>query len=87
MLLEGNYLKSTQNPNRELKGASILKGKFQYGVASAKMKTQDIAFYTNLFNILIKYSSKNLLFSISKMAIIIDSRLLEWIYLYEFDKM
>ncbi|WP_430616780.1 hypothetical protein IGJ66_000477 [Enterococcus sp. DIV0176] len=83
--LEKSYLQTLQNPDIELKGSRILKGRFKYGVTSLRRK--DVEFYTKLFELLIKYKSMNLLFSVNKMSIIFDSRLLEWIYLLEEKRM
>ncbi|HGF8374385.1 TPA: hypothetical protein QFC53_002568, partial [Enterococcus faecium] len=83
--LEQTYLKTLQNSNIELKGSTILKKRFKNGVTS--LRSKDVEFYTALFKLLIKYKSMNLLFSVNKMSIIFDSRLLEWIYLLEEKRM
>lgn len=79
--LENNYLSKTQNPDRELKGSILLKGRVKYGVHS--MREKDIHFYINLFQLLIKHKAVNLFFSVNKMSVILDAKLLEWIYLID----
>lgn len=76
--IENLYL-STRNfkKGKELKGQNILKGNFVWGVAS--LKKNELEFYTKLFELLNDYSVENLLFSISKMSLLVDSRLLNWI--------
>ena len=83
--LEQTYLKTLQNSNIELKGSTILKKRFKNGVTS--LRSKDVEFYTALFQLLIKYKSMNLLFSVNKMSIIFDSRLLKWICLLEEKRM
>ncbi|MFP7306140.1 hypothetical protein SFC81_01025 [Enterococcus faecalis] len=83
--LEKSYLKTLQNSNIELKGSIILKKRFKNGVTS--LRSKDVKFYTELFKLLIKYKSMNLLFSVNKMSVIFDSRLLEWIYILEEKRM
>lgn len=83
--LEQTYLKTLQNSNIELKGSTILKKRFKNGVTS--LRSKDVEFYTALFKLLIKYKCMNLLFSVNKMSIIFDSRLLKWIYLLEEKRM
>ena len=83
--LEKSYLKTLQNSNIELKGSIILKKRFKNGVTS--LRSKDVEFYTELFKLLIKYKSMNLLFSVNKMSVIFDSRLLEWIYILEEKRM
>ncbi|MHC5268194.1 hypothetical protein ACYSNO_03245 [Enterococcus sp. LJL98] len=80
-VLEKQYLMSTQNPDRELKGSIIVKGNFKYGVAS--LKPRNVKFYSNFFRLLFKYDTDNLLFSINKMSVIVDSKLLNWLYLID----
>lgn len=76
-MLEKEYI-SNKNKTIELKGSTLLKQQFEFGVAS--MKDKSISFYSDLFDLLMKYKTNNLLFSISKMSILIDSKLLNWIY-------
>lgn len=61
----------------ELKGKTILKGNFKFGVAS--MKGNELDFYNSLFTMLKKYHVQNLFCSISKMSIIVSARLSDWI--------
>lgn len=78
LLLEKEYKETRQfNGDKELKGQHILKGNFAYGVVS--LKKGGIEFYTKLFEMLNKFEVKNLVFSVSKMSMIIDYKLLEWI--------
>ena len=79
--LEKDYLNTLQNPNIELKGQKLLKGRFEYGVSS--MRGKDIKFYTKLLNLLIESESFNLLFSVNKMSVIVDAKLLEWFYIID----
>lgn len=77
-LIEKEYLKTRKlKEGSELKGSKILKGNFDYGIHS--LQTKEISFYTQLFKLLNKNKIDNLLFSISKMALVIDSRLNDWI--------
>lgn len=78
--MEAKYLSTRQfKNNKELKGQNVLeKKRFKFGVAS--LKGHDLDFYSSLFGMLIDHDVENLLFSISKMSIIIDSRLNEWIF-------
>lgn len=69
---------SLKKRGKELKGLDILKSNFEYGIAS--MKKNEIKFYTNLLDLLLKYNVDNLLFLISKMSIITSSRLIEFLY-------
>lgn len=76
--LERNYLEKRQfKKGKELKGKDILKSNFKFGVAS--LKKNELSFFRRLFEMLLNYETDNLLFSISKMALLIDSRLNEWI--------
>ena len=76
--LEKNYLETRHfKEGRELKGKDIIKNNFKYGVAS--LKKNELSFCRHLFEMLLKYDIDNLLFSISKMALLIDSRLNDWI--------
>lgn len=76
-LLEEQYMKKRQDIG-ELKASKILKGKrFRYGIAS--LKKNDFKFYDQLFDLLRKYKVENLSFSISKAALVVDSRLNDWI--------
>ena len=75
--LEKQYAENRQGGG-ELKASKILKGKrFRYGIAS--LKKNDFKFYDQLFDLLHKYKVENLSFSISKAALIVDSRLNNWI--------
>ncbi|WP_025171873.1 hypothetical protein [Streptococcus oralis] len=64
---------SLKKKNRELKGLDLLKSNFEYGIAS--MKNNEVQFYLSIFKMLNKFEVDNLLFMISKMSIIISSRL------------
>jgi len=78
ILLENYYLKNRPQFQGELKGMNILRNKyFRYGIAS--LKNNGLKFYNSLFDLLIKYEVDNLFFTISKMSIVIDSKLNEWI--------
>ena len=63
---------------KELKGLDLLKSNFEYGIAS--MKENELKFYMNLLNLLLKYNVENLLFMISKMSVITSSRLTNFLY-------
>lgn len=64
---------------KELKGQKILERKrFKYGIAS--MAVNDVEFYKSVFSMMIDHGIDNCLFSISKMALVVDSRLSEWIW-------
>ncbi|MFT8927922.1 MAG: hypothetical protein ABF969_01165 [Sporolactobacillus sp.] len=77
-VLEGEYISTRKfSLEKELKGKDILKGNFQYGIAS--LKRREIDFYTGLFKLLIEKSVDNLLFAINKMSLVIDARLVDWI--------
>jgi hypothetical protein len=79
--IEENYYSTRKklDNSKELKGQKILERKrFKYGIAS--MATNDVEFYKSVFNLMIKYGIENCLFSISKMALVVDSRLSEWIW-------
>ncbi|SIO08863.1 hypothetical protein SAMN05878443_1319 [Carnobacterium alterfunditum] len=76
--LENKYM--TTRPKLkldELKGKTILKGNFKFGVAS--MKVNELDFYNSLLTMLKKYRVQNLFFSISKMSVIVSARLSDWI--------
>lgn len=76
--LEKSYLETRKfKEGKELKGKDILRNNFKHGVAS--LKKNGLSFYKNLFEMLLKYDIDNLLFCISKMALLIDSRLNNWI--------
>ncbi len=64
---------SLKKKNKELKGLDLLKSNFEYGIAS--MKNNEVQFYLSIFKMLNKFEVDNLLFMISKMSIIISSRL------------
>ncbi|MGR6020415.1 hypothetical protein ACT7CU_28175 [Bacillus paranthracis] len=73
-----NYRSGQKNKvEKELKGIDILKGNFNFGVAS--MKEVNSSFYLNLFNMLLDANVSNLLFSVNKMSMVIDARLTQWI--------
>lgn len=75
--IENNFLALRHNlKGKELKGQSILKNNFAYGVAS--LKDNEITFYRDLFEVLIDNDVYNLFFSISKMSTVIDTRLGNW---------
>lgn len=79
--IESNYFSTRRNLDRseELKGQKILERKrFEYGIAS--LAKNDVVFYKSVFEMMLEYDIENCLFSISKMALIIDSRLSEWIW-------
>lgn len=69
---------SLEAKGKELKGEDMLKSNFKYGIAS--MKKNELKFYMNLLNLLLKYNVENLLFSISKMSVITSSRLINFLY-------
>lgn len=76
-LLEKEYSENRQDIG-ELKASKILKGKrFRYGIAS--LEKNDFRFYNKLFDLLNRYEVENLSFSISKAALVVDSRLNDWI--------
>lgn len=76
--LENNYLKSRKQFSGELKGQDVLENKFfEYGIAS--MRKRALNFYQSLFDLLLDNQVENLFFTISKMSIVIDSKLNEWI--------
>lgn len=78
-VLEKEYTSTRKfSSEKELKGKDILRGSFQYGVASLKRK--EVTFYNSLFKLLIEKEVDNLLFSINKMSLIIDARLVDWIH-------
>lgn len=73
-----NYRSGQKNKiEKELKGIDILKGNFNFGVAS--MKEVNSSFYLNLFSMLLDANVSNLLFSVNKMSMVIDARLTQWI--------
>lgn len=73
-----NYRNGQKNKvEKELKGIDILKGNFNFGVAS--MKEVNSSFYLNLFSIILDSNVSNLLFSVNKMSMVIDARLTQWI--------
>lgn len=77
-IIEKEYSKTRNfKKGSELKGSMILKGNFEYGIYS--LKKNGVAFYTQLFKLLNDKKIENLLFTISKMSLIIDSRLNDWI--------
>lgn len=76
--IEIEYLKNRKfKEGSELKGSMILKSNFKYGIHN--LKKNEISFYTKLFKLLNEKNIDNLLFSISKMSLVIDSRLNDWI--------
>lgn len=77
-IIEKEYLGTRQfKEGTELKGSMLLRKNFEFGVAS--LKKNESFFYSRLFYILNEYNIDNLLFSISKMSLVINSRLREWI--------
>lgn len=84
-ILENEYLntrpqlkKNLKIKNKELKGKDIIKNEnFKYGIAS--LKTNEIQFFIKLLTLLEKFKVENFVFSISKIALILDSRLNNWI--------
>ena len=76
--LEKNYISKRPQLNvKELKGHMILKNNFKFGIAS--LNEREITFYNALFSILEENDTSNLFFSISKMAIIVNGRLGDWV--------
>ena len=76
--LEKNYISKRPQLNvKELKGHMILKNNFKFGIAS--LNEREITFYNALFSILEENDASNLFFSISKMAIIVNGRLGDWV--------
>ncbi len=69
---------SLKKKGKELKGLDMLKSNFECGIAS--MKENELKFYINLFDLLLKYNVENLLFMISKMSVITSSRLISFLY-------
>lgn len=69
--------KSLETKRKELKGFDLLSN-FEYGIAS--MKKNEVKFYMNLLDLLLKYNVENLLFLISKMSVITSSRLINFLY-------
>ena len=69
---------SLETTGKELKGLDMLKSNFEYGIAS--MKKNEVKFYMNLLELLLKNNVENLLFMISKMSIITSSRLISFLY-------
>ena len=78
LLTRGQLKESLEKKDKELKGQNLLKKNFDFGIAS--MRTEEIKFYTKLFEILIEYNVDNLLFLINKVSIITSSRLINFIY-------
>lgn len=77
-IIEKEYLKTRKfKEGSELKGSMILKDNFEHGIYS--LKKNEISFYSQFFKLLNDNNIDNLLFSISKMSLIIDSRLNDWI--------
>lgn len=75
--------KSLETKGKELKGLDLLKSNFKYGIAS--MKKNEVKFYMNLLELLLKYNVENLLFLISKMSVITSSRLINFLYFLDSD--
>lgn len=75
--------KSLVTKGKELKGLDLLKMNFEYGIAS--MKKNEVKFYRNLLELLLKYNVENLLFLISKMSIITSARLINFLYFLDSD--
>ena len=77
--LESEYMEKRQSPIKELKGSNLLGRRFnKYGVAS--MNDRELKFYQDLIKLCHKYNSENMLLSVNKMSVIVNARLLEWIY-------
>lgn len=74
---------SLSKKGKELKGFDLVKSNFKYGISS--MKNDEIKFYMDILNLLLKYNVENLLFLISKMSIITSSRLINFFYFLEFN--
>lgn len=70
--------KSLAKNGKELKSLNLLKSNFEYGIAS--MKKNEVKFYMDLLDLLLKYDVENLLFLVSKMSIITSSRLINFLY-------
>ncbi len=77
--LESNYMEKRQSSVNELKGSILLGRRFnKFGIAS--MKNREVDFYQNLIKLCHEYNSENMLLSVNKMSVIVNARLLEWIY-------
>lgn len=79
-IVEQNYLNERQQSQKiidEVKGALILKRKFEYGAAS--MNKKGIAFYSELLDLLKKYQVQHHFFAINKIPLAIDRRFKDWI--------
>ena len=83
--LETEYLKRTQNPKMELKSDRIFKKRFEFGVKTLRQK--DVSFYSDLFKILIENECDILTYSISKMSVAINVKLLDWFYILDEKKL
>lgn len=76
--IESEYKGRLQsNIDKELKCKDILKGKFDYGVAS--LDNRRINFFYSLFELLEKYKAENLTFSINKLSLVVSKRFDNWI--------
>ncbi|EFQ6837960.1 hypothetical protein KZ714_000233 [Listeria monocytogenes] len=77
--LESDYMEKRQSSVNELKGSILLGRRFnKFGIAS--MKNREVDFYQNLIKLCHEYNSENMLLSVNKMSVIVNARLLEWIY-------
>ncbi|WP_393968659.1 MULTISPECIES: hypothetical protein [Enterococcus] len=77
--LESDYMESRQSSVNELKGSILLGRRFnKFGIAS--MNNREVDFYQNLIKLCHEYNSENMLLSVNKMSVIVNARLLDWIY-------
>ncbi|MDQ8446193.1 hypothetical protein Q3F24_00780 [Enterococcus faecium] len=77
--LESDFMKKRQSPVKELKASILLGRRFnKFGIAS--MNNREVDFYQNLIKLCHEYNSENMLLSVNKMSVIVNARLLEWIY-------
>lgn len=79
--LENTSLQNSQNPNRELKSTGFFKKRFSFGPHS--MRDKDVMFYYNLFSLLVERNCSLLTYSISKMSVLVNAKLLEWFYVLD----
>lgn len=70
-------VKKYSSMDKELKGKHIFDKKLKYGVANIKKRELD--FLSSLIDLLIENRVNNLLFSINKLALVVDHRLDSWI--------
>ena len=79
--LEQNYkilrqVTKNSNLHKEVKGKDIFDKKLKYGIAN--LKTRELNFLGSLIDLLIENNVNNLLFSISKLSLVVDDRLNSW---------